>query len=276
MGAGIAQVSALAGHDVVLQDVSQDGLARGVAGIEKSLARFAEKGKLSSGDVDLAMDRITTTTDLEAAGDAGVRRGGGVREDSRSRRRCSRRLDAICGDGTWCWRPTPRPSRSPRSPRSPIAARDGRGDPLLLAGSDDGAVRTRARLQDQRRDVGNGRATSPRAIGKTVVVVNRDVAGFVTTRLITALSDGGDRAGRVREWPLPRTSTPRAGWVSATPWARWTTADMTGVDIMLQRDVEHLRRQPGREVQSAGVAAADGAPPVTSGRKTGKGFYDYS
>ena len=59
MGAGIAQVSAVAGHDVVLQDVSQDGLARGVAGIEKSLAKFAQKGKLSSGDVDLALDRIT-------------------------------------------------------------------------------------------------------------------------------------------------------------------------------------------------------------------------
>ena len=64
MGSGIAQVSAVGGYDVTLRDVTDEALARGVAGIEKSLRKFAEKGAISDSDVDAALDRITTTTDL--------------------------------------------------------------------------------------------------------------------------------------------------------------------------------------------------------------------
>nr|MCU0296445.1 3-hydroxyacyl-CoA dehydrogenase NAD-binding domain-containing protein [Candidatus Nanopelagicales bacterium] len=64
MGSGIAQVSAVAGHDVVLQDVGEDALTRGRDGIAASLARFAEKGKVSQSDAQAALERIVTTTDL--------------------------------------------------------------------------------------------------------------------------------------------------------------------------------------------------------------------
>ena len=52
MGHGIAQVVAQAGYDVVLREVDDDRLAKGVGRIEKQLARAVEKGKLEQADAD--------------------------------------------------------------------------------------------------------------------------------------------------------------------------------------------------------------------------------
>jgi 3-hydroxybutyryl-CoA dehydrogenase len=65
MGAGIAQVAAVAGFDVVLRDVETRFLERGMAGIKKSLAKLVEKGKLEQSAMDAALARITITTSLE-------------------------------------------------------------------------------------------------------------------------------------------------------------------------------------------------------------------
>jgi 3-hydroxybutyryl-CoA dehydrogenase len=72
MGSGIAQVSAVAGLDVVLRDITDQALQAGRAGIEKSLNRFASKGKLTQDQVGAALERISTTTDLDAASDADI------------------------------------------------------------------------------------------------------------------------------------------------------------------------------------------------------------
>ena len=65
MGAGIAQVAAMAGYDVILQDVEDRFLERGLAGISKSLDKLVEKDKLSKPDSDSAFSRIKTCTALE-------------------------------------------------------------------------------------------------------------------------------------------------------------------------------------------------------------------
>ena len=62
MGHGIAQVAAQAGYDVVLREVDDDRLAKGVGKIEKQLARAVEKGKLEQADADAARGRIAATT----------------------------------------------------------------------------------------------------------------------------------------------------------------------------------------------------------------------
>ena len=62
MGHGIAQVIAQAGHDVVLREVDDDRLAKGVGRIEKQLARAVDKGKLSQEDADAVRGRIHPTT----------------------------------------------------------------------------------------------------------------------------------------------------------------------------------------------------------------------
>jgi 3-hydroxybutyryl-CoA dehydrogenase len=70
MGNGIAQTFAQCGFQVILQDVVEPALQKARATIEKSLAKFVEKGKLSAGDRDATLARLTTTTDLNAMGQA--------------------------------------------------------------------------------------------------------------------------------------------------------------------------------------------------------------
>lgn len=64
MGHGIAQVSALAGYRVLLRDVSLDVLARGVAAIERNLAKGIQRAKLTEADRDLALQHIRGTTQM--------------------------------------------------------------------------------------------------------------------------------------------------------------------------------------------------------------------
>jgi len=75
MGAGIAQVMALAGHDVVGYDISAEVLATAREGVDTG--RFGvrgavERGKLTEADADAALARITFTDDLDAVTDADV------------------------------------------------------------------------------------------------------------------------------------------------------------------------------------------------------------
>jgi 3-hydroxybutyryl-CoA dehydrogenase len=66
MGYGIAQTFAQCGFQVVLQDVAEPALQKARATIEKSLAKFVEKGKLSAPDRDATLARLATTSDLGA------------------------------------------------------------------------------------------------------------------------------------------------------------------------------------------------------------------
>ena len=95
MGSGIAQVSAAAGYDVVLRDVTPEATARGMAAIEASLGKFAAKGKISREDADAALGRITTTTDLGAAAGADIVVEA-VFEDIEVKHAVFRELDKIC------------------------------------------------------------------------------------------------------------------------------------------------------------------------------------
>jgi 3-hydroxybutyryl-CoA dehydrogenase len=70
MGNGIAQVAARAGFDVVLRDVADDFLARGMAAIDKSLQRDVDKERLTIDDKQTIVGRIRTTTDLADLRDA--------------------------------------------------------------------------------------------------------------------------------------------------------------------------------------------------------------
>jgi 3-hydroxybutyryl-CoA dehydrogenase len=63
MGAGIAQVAARAGFAVVMRDVAEEFLARGMKAIDKSLQRDVDKQRLSSDDKGAIIERIKTTTD---------------------------------------------------------------------------------------------------------------------------------------------------------------------------------------------------------------------
>jgi 3-hydroxybutyryl-CoA dehydrogenase len=69
MGNGIAQVFAQSGYEVRLCDVVPAAIDRARGSIDKSLARFVEKGKVTPADRDAALGRLTTGSDLGALGD---------------------------------------------------------------------------------------------------------------------------------------------------------------------------------------------------------------
>ena len=93
MGGGIAQVAAQSGFTVILCDVKDEFLARGVAAIEKSLAKLAEKGKLTE-DANTIRARISTTTKLEdfSGCDLIVE---AIVENMAAKADCFKKLDAI-------------------------------------------------------------------------------------------------------------------------------------------------------------------------------------
>jgi len=72
MGAGIAQVSAQAGYHVFLSDVSVDLAEKGKAGIGKQLARAVEKGKLDAAEADAVLGRIQPVGDYAPMAEAGL------------------------------------------------------------------------------------------------------------------------------------------------------------------------------------------------------------
>jgi len=99
MGAGIAQTAATAGFQTVVREVSEDLIAKGFAGIEKSLARFAEKGSITPEQQTEIRGRLTGTTALEDLADCDVIIEA-IIENLDIKRETYVRLDDLCGPET--------------------------------------------------------------------------------------------------------------------------------------------------------------------------------
>ena len=69
MGAGIVEVAARAGYPTVVREVTEDLLEKGVERIDRSLARAVEKGKLDPGEREQVRGRITGAVELDALAD---------------------------------------------------------------------------------------------------------------------------------------------------------------------------------------------------------------
>ena len=72
MGSGIAQVAAQAGYDVVVREVEQKYIDKGLGGIQKSLGKFVEKGKMQQADMDATLGRLKGTTSLQELADCDI------------------------------------------------------------------------------------------------------------------------------------------------------------------------------------------------------------
>lgn len=95
MGSGIAQVSAAAGYTVIMNDISKDMINKGLAFIEKSMSGRVSKGKLSEDEKNAISWRITTTLDTGAAMDCDLIIEA-VIEDRQAKAGLFRELDEIC------------------------------------------------------------------------------------------------------------------------------------------------------------------------------------
>ena len=69
MGAGIAELCAKAGLDVIVREISQEAAAVGESRIQKSLDRAVSRGKLNEADRDAAIGRVQFTTEMESMAD---------------------------------------------------------------------------------------------------------------------------------------------------------------------------------------------------------------
>ena len=268
MGSGIAQVAAVAGHDVVLRDVTDAALDRARAAVEKSLARFAAKGKITEADAGAALARITTTTDLDAVASADVVVEAAF-ESLEVKTAVFAELDRICqadavlGTNTSAI-PITRIAAATQRPESVVGMHFFSPVPMMALCELVRGHRT--------SDATLGRARAfAESVGKTCVVVKRDVAGFVTTRLICALAMEAVRLVENGVASAEDVDTAcRLGFGHAMgPLA---TIDLTGVDILrnASSNIWDETADPKffpPETLTRMVAAGD------LGRKSGQGFY---
>jgi 3-hydroxybutyryl-CoA dehydrogenase len=98
MGSGIAQVAAQAGLQVVLQDIKDEFVNRGLQTISKNLTRNVEKGKLTEQEKEEILSRIRPTTSLEDAADVDFVVEAAT-ENMAIKSEIFRKLDAICKPG---------------------------------------------------------------------------------------------------------------------------------------------------------------------------------
>ena len=271
MGAGIAQVAAQAGWSVTLRDVTEDALRKARAGIEGSYGKFAAKGRMSQEDVEASLARISYTTDLAAAGEADliveavferldVKQGVFVELDKVCRE------DAVLATNTSAI-PITQIAAATSRPENVVGTHFFSPVPLMKLCELVRGFKTSDEALQAARDFAEG-------VGKTCVVVNRDVAGFVTTRLIVALSV---EAARLVENGVATAEDVdlacQLGFGHAMGPMR--TMDLTGVDILrnaalnIYEETQEAKFLPP-ELISRMVTAGD------LGRKTGQGWYDYT
>jgi 3-hydroxybutyryl-CoA dehydrogenase len=95
MGAGIAQVAATAGYQTVVREVSEEFIKKGFGGIEKSLAKFAEKGTITGEQQTEIRGRLSGTTSFAELADCDIIIEA-IIENLEEKRSTYRQLDAIC------------------------------------------------------------------------------------------------------------------------------------------------------------------------------------
>jgi 3-hydroxybutyryl-CoA dehydrogenase len=270
MGSGIAQVAATAGFPTVVRDVETGLLARGERSIQQSLDKLVEKAKLERADRDRALGRLTFTVHLDdlSSCDLVIE---AVTESLELKNELWRALDSLCPS------PTIFASNTSSLSIGAMAAATRRADrfvglhffnpvPLMPLVEVVRAVATS-------RDTVEIATAFARRLGKEPISAH-DRSGFVVNRLLVPyLLD----AARARESGLASTADIDRGMQLGCghPMGPLALLDFVGLDTVVR--IAEIMFEEFREPRLA-------PPPllrrmVTAGlhgRKSGRGFYDYS
>ena len=264
MGHGIAEVSAMAGYEVVLRDVDEDLVQDGFDSIEWSLGKLAEQGGLDE-DPETVLSRVTTAVDLAAAvadADLVVE---AVPERLDLKREVFAEVDDHAPDHALLATNT-----SSLSVTEIAAATDRPGQVLglhffnppvrmalveVISGAETAAETVEAGLD------------FVASLDKTPIHVRKDVHGFVVnTVLVPFMDEAGFMldAGEATVQGADAAMTYRRGY----PMGHFELDDFGGIDIHY-----HFRAEADQPVPAC---VAEKVEADELGRKSGRGFYDYA
>ncbi len=270
MGSGIVQVAAQSGYTTVVRELDQEMLDRGLARIEKFLARGVEKEKLTREDMDRAFGNITSTLKLEDLGDCDIIIEAIV-EDLEAKNEMFLSLDKICPPETIFATNTSSltvtsMARATSRPERTLGLHFFNPVPLMRLVE---VVRTI--LTDE--DVFNEAFEFCKSLGKDPVAA-KDNSGFIVNLLLVPyLLD----AIRALEKNIASVEDIDKGMMFGCghPMGPLTLLDFVGLDTTYR--IANIMFEEYRETRYA-------PPPLLKkmvlagyyGRKSGKGFYDYS
>jgi 3-hydroxybutyryl-CoA dehydrogenase len=267
MGTGIAEVAALHGHDLVLCGRSEESAQRARDLIVRSLDQALEGGKLTE-DARASAGAITPTASLEAvAGSSIVIES--VVEDVTVKQEIFRALDSLCQGATLL-------TNTSAISVDRIASATGCRD--RVAGAHFFAPVQKTRLCEITRASATSDETIERArqfatgIGKTCIVIDRDIPGMVTTRLMMAL---GLAAIRLVESGVAAADIDTACKLAfGHAMGPLATADLSGIDV-LKNVAETLYKQTLDPGFLTPPIILDMVEAGHLGRKSGQGFHSY-
>jgi 3-hydroxybutyryl-CoA dehydrogenase len=269
MGSGIAQVSAASGYEVTVLEAEQKFLDKGFVGIEKSLAKFAEKGNLKE-PVETVRGRLKGTTDRNALADCDIIIEA-IIENVDEKKKMFSALDGIVKkDAIFA-------SNTSSISITEVAAATKRADkfvglhffnpvPLMKLVE---VVRTIATSDDAFETAFN----FGKSLGK-VPVRTSDKTGFIVNRLLVPYLLDAIRAYEEGVGSIPDIDNAmKLG--CGYPMGPFTLLDFVGLDTTYY--ITHVMFDEFKERRFA-------SPPLLKrlvmagwyGRKTGKGFYDYT
>jgi 3-hydroxybutyryl-CoA dehydrogenase len=270
MGHGISQICAQAGWDVVVREIDQKPLDKGMAKVEKQLGRAVEKGKMEQSEADAVLGRITPTLDYGdlAESDLVIE---AIDEDLGKKLEMWQEVDGIANDDAFF------ATNTSSLPVADQAQGTGRADrflglhffnppqvmPLLEVVRADG---TSDEAYDLGFEVGE-------KLGKTTVAAN-DNRGFIVNRLLVPYMLDAIRAHEQGVGSIEDIDTGMMAGASH-PMGPLTLADFVGLDTLaaiseVMTDAYGEDRFAAPDTLQKMVSAGD------FGRKSGRGFYDYS
>jgi 3-hydroxybutyryl-CoA dehydrogenase len=270
MGSGIAEVAARAGYETQVREINEEFAQKGLARIRKSLDRAVDKGKLEAVERDATLSRITTTTELKdlASVDIVIE---AVTEDLDTKNGMFGELDTLCAAGTIF------ASNTSSLNIASMAAPTSRPDRFVgLHFFNPVPV---MKLVEVVRSIATSRDTFDRAfafartLGKEPVEA-RDTSGFIVNRLLVPYMLDAIRcleAGLATTEDIDKSMTLGTGH----PMGPFVLCDFVGIDTLYY--IAEIMFDEFREPRFA-------PPPLLKrmvtlgyfGRKSGRGFYDYS
>ena len=270
MGAGIVQAFAQKGYEVIVRDIKDEFVDRGIAGINKGLTKLVSKGKITEEDKEAVLSKITGTTDLGLAADCDLVIEAAV-ENMEIKKQIFAELDKICKEETIL------ASNTSSLSITEVASATNRPDRVI--GMHFFNPATIMKLVEVIRGMATSQETFDKvkamseAIGKTPVEV-AEAPGFVVNRILIPMIN--EAIGIYAEGIASVEDIDTSMKLGANhPMGPLALGDLIGLDVCLAI-MDVLFKETGDSKYRASSTLRKYVRAGWLGRKTGRGFYNYN